>query len=362
MNYIEKWFSIHDIMQFVVIDHTGVINRFFDNINTHYENFSVQKNDKNSDLIIEIGNFTPDLNDVYETGNKKYFFKPNYMFIPRERHKGAEWKFEITGLNDPTTIVKIDCNYLGRIFITGNIVDFLIHLKLLQKGFSLIHASAVAKNGFGYLLSSRGGGGKTTYALELLENGYDFLGDNYVIINKDTIFSYPTSLSIFTYNLRPSIMGNISSFEKLLLGIKKIIYNLTGGYAKIFSKINPKRITNNIIYSSKIGGIILLIPRNVKEYYAAKLIKSDKNTLIKKIVYNQMLEFNNFNRYIDEYSYLFPIDPFSSHWETYRDSLVENLDNNSILFYQLDVPVHFDNKVKNLIIELINNDSNKVQL
>ncbi|NIO36955.1 hypothetical protein GTO27_04545 [Candidatus Bathyarchaeota archaeon] len=66
-----------------------------------------------------------------------------------------------------------------------------LQMKLLDKGFSFIHASAVARNNECIIFPAFSDTGKTTTALSFLKDGYDFLGDDKVITDGQNVFSYP---------------------------------------------------------------------------------------------------------------------------------------------------------------------------
>jgi hypothetical protein len=346
------YFSIHDIMNFAVVDHTGYFNRRFNTFDTHYENFISERRLDECDLIIELGKFEPNLKNTYVVGGKKYYFSEDSLYVSRESYKGGKWKLQVHGINNGKTIAKIDCNALGRLTIPGHVIDFLIHLKLLEKGYPIIHASAISKNGVAFAFSSRGGGGKTTVALELASNGFKLLGDNFVMIHEGQVFAFPTSLSIFTYNLAPIVASNLNFKEKMSLTSKKILHKGTMGYAKIFTKINPKKIFPDIDSSSKLHNAFLLIPHthNVNEKILVN--EMDFHEFVNKIGYNQMLEFPYFCRYIEEYSYLFPQAELSLHWEKYKDSINNNFPKDSI-YYKVTVPKRFNSNVFKSIGELV---------
>lgn len=347
-------YSIDNVLNFIVIDRTKFTNRIFNTFDKHYENFVSSHDLEDCDLIIEIGKFKPNLDNSYNVGDGKYYFQEEYMYISKEQYKGAKWKFEINGLNSSQTTVKIDCNTLGRIFITGNVIDFLIHLKLLQKGYTIIHASAVANGENAFIFSGRGGGGKTTIALEMITQGLSLLGDNYLILNKGEAIAFPTSLSIFNYNLAPIISKSISSKEKIELKIKSALYKLSGGYAKFFTKVNPKRISD-LISSSKIKQVFLIIPstRSLNTPITVEDIRYQD--LIAQMKYNLMLEFPFFNKYIEEYSYLFPQSYFSLHWDKYTESLIDNLPN-TVKYSKIIVPTTYNKSIFSKIAKMANSD------
>jgi hypothetical protein len=332
LNSKEQYFSIQNVLNFTVNEK----NKFkvFDTLYKHYENFKINEKPSELDLIINLGKFTPKIEEKHVVGYGKYYIGSDYLYVANESYKGANWTFEVIGIEDQTTVLNIDFNTSGRIFITGHVIDFLIQLKLLQKSFSLVHASGISKNGSATIFSGRGGGGKTSIALESLNHGYDFLGDNYLLVKNNEIFSFPTSLSLFTYNLADIILKKLKTNEKIAISLKNLLYKISGGYAKFFTKINPKRITE-ITKNSKLDTIFIIQPiEDNKVSLAVK--KMDRTKALKKMCHNQMLEFTFFNQYMEIYSYIFPEKNLSKHWNLYFETLNNNISEN-ITFYEVSI-------------------------
>ncbi|MDP1551434.1 MAG: hypothetical protein Q8M06_00275 [Methanobacteriaceae archaeon] len=332
MNDNKQFFSIQNKINFVINEKNKF--KIFDTLYKHYENFKTPDKLSDLDLIFNLGKFTPKTEGKYVVGYGKYYIGSDYLYVANESYKGANWSFEILGIEDKTTIVNIDFNTYGRIFITGHVIDFLIHLKLLQKDNPIIHASGISKKESCTIFSARGGGGKTSIALESLNQGYGFLGDNYLIVNQDEIFSFPTSLSLFTYNLADIILKKLKTKEKVSISLKNLLYKISNGYAKFFTKINPFRITE-VIPKSNLQNVFILQPNVDKE---KKIIVNeiDREIALKKIYYNQMLEFTYFNQYMAIYSYLFPEKNLSKHWDMYFNALKKNISEN-INFYEVSI-------------------------
>jgi len=321
----------------MIVDRTKF--EIFDTLYTHYKNFEVKNKPEKVDLIFNLGNFKPDIEGKYQVGYGKYYVGEDYFYVKKEEYKGAKWKFEINGINENITEVNIYFNPSGRIFITGNVIDFMIHFKLTNKSYPIIHASGISKNGNGIAFSGRGGSGKTSIAFEFLNNEFDFLGDNYIILNKGNIFSFPTSLSLFTYNLNDMILNKLNFNEKVSINLKNFLYNLSGGYVKFFTKINPKRI-HSVLSSSSLDKVFLIQPiENFNKQISIE--EMEREMAIKKILYNQMLEFTFFNQYIEIYSFFYPDKKLSKHWDLYKNSISKNL-SEEIKFYEISLSSEFN--------------------
>lgn len=54
-----------------------------------------------------------------------------------------------------------------------------------QNGMLLLHSACVGVDGKGVMLSARGGGGKSTLAVSCLLNRFDFVSDDYILVNQE---------------------------------------------------------------------------------------------------------------------------------------------------------------------------------
>jgi hypothetical protein len=339
------YLNFHDILKIKINIEAKKFNNCFLNIFKHYENFIYNKPYEKYDLIINLGKFKikPPQNIVYD--NKHITIGENYIYVKKELYKNAKWCFEIFNFEDDNTILNINYNLLGGIFITGNIIEFIIQYKLLQKKYAAIHASGVLKND-SYIFASRGGGGKTTLALKFIEKGYNLLGDNYVILFHNKILSYPTSLSIFTYNISEKMYNLMNINEKISFNLKRILYFVTFHYAKFFTKINPNKVAK-ITNESVQKFLYFIIPVNNNVFLIEEF---ERDIISKHLTHNQMLEFPFFNKYISLYSYFFPEAFFSNYWVTYQNIISNYLKTSKNFIIYLNSN-EFDNFIKKIAVD-----------
>ncbi len=352
---MEKYYNIHDIVRFKII--SDGFNWKFNNIYGAYENFEVA-NIGDLDFVVYLGEFMPCNKNCYIVDNK-YFIRKGYFYCKKDSYKLTNWKFEITGLEDKELIVRIFSNLPGYMWMSGFIIDFLIHYKLNEKSYSIIHASCVSKDNKGYLFSGRGGSGKTTIATSLLERGVKILGDNFVVLYEGKVLSYLSPLNIFTYNLTPLIKRSLSTKERAVLNLKEMIYKINRGYVKIFSKLNLKEIYPELIADkTELDKIFLILPK--KELKEIQIEKIRREKLIEHLVSNQMLDTLMFLPYIFEYSYVFPDSGLATYWDKYRENLNSNLPNDKLLF-RVEVPEKYTSYILEKLQEVINEGSIELQ-
>lgn len=327
--------SLHDIFTFDIVDHrTAGLRRWFD-ISDRYRAFRAPFDPGISpDLTIELGPFTPSLSGCYVLDDE-YHIKPNYFFLARETHKlGGAWQFDAAGLDEERCKVRVNANWTGMPFVSGRVIDFFIHYMLTKRGYTLIHASAIALGNLAAVYAGRGGGGKTTIALGAVErHRFCFMGDNFILCKDGHLFSFYSNLNMFGYNLRPAVWERLSKAERLRFGFWLQVYRLTGGYIKVFTPVSPWRVFPHALQDSA----VLAVFNSLLTDQEFSCVPVDRAKVIGRTVSNQKLEFFPFVRHTGQYGCLFPRSDFARHWEAYEDSLYKNLPDN-IPYYQMTMP------------------------
>ncbi len=347
-----KYYQIHNLISFSIQNNNNFLKKLVDATDITFENFEVEPEISEVDFKIEIGPFKSSRNGC-KILDDNYHIKRN-LLIFADSKKFSKWKIEIFDLESNPKI-KIQTNIAGSVRKPLNFIEFFIQYKLLQQNYSTIHAAGLEKKGNVILLPGTSGGGKTTISLSLIELGYKYLGDNYIIIHNSRAFSYLTPLNIFYYNRVPLIEKSLSNKQKLDLYFRKIIYQLTGGYIKIFKKINPKTVIGNRTKSSGyIKKLCFIEPNESFDPEKHNITLIDINEAVKKMRFNMELEWIQFCKFIYSYGYLMPQSPFSDLWDQYEAILIKNL-NNVREFYCIGVPVLYSklsiSKVINTILE-----------
>ena len=243
----------------------------------------------------------------------------------------------MSGFETDNLVVRISANTFASMIISGFLIDPLINFKLNEKGYSLIHGSCVSKGSRAYLFTAQGGGGKTSTALYAVERGFDFLGDNFTILDKGCVRSFLSPLNIFSFNLVPVVKKNMGIKSKTEFHLKNILYKMTG--LRIVTKINVKEIfPDSLNDKSKVESIFLLIPKEKFD-----IVEIDKEELIGHMVTNLKLDSFPFLKYMMEYSYMFPESKMATHWDRYEENLRRNLSDH-VTIYRVEVPQRYDVK------------------
>jgi len=101
----------------------------------------------------------------------------------------------------------------------NDLFERIFFIKLLQRGYALIHSASIARDDKAYLITALRDTGKTSTVLSLLEHGFKFMSDDLTIVSPDGYaycFPEPVSLSSFTIpgiiNKKPSPTDKIKHY------------------------------------------------------------------------------------------------------------------------------------------------------
>jgi hypothetical protein len=345
---IEKSYNIHNIVSFKIVDNRSAFGRLFSELEDEYEYFEVEEV-ADPDFVIYVGKFIPENRDSYSLDDI-YTVKKGYLFS-RDSYKLDKWKLQIAGLDDKRTTFHLSSNLFGNMHLS-RFSNFFIYLKITEKGYPLVHASAVSKNNKAYLFPSSSGGGKTSLALYFVERGYQFLADNLVILKDANVLSFPSPLRMFTYNLSPRIKRKLGMRRRTSLRLKDFLYKISAGYAKIFLRLHIKDIfAASIVDTSKLNGVYLLTPGN--KLHVSKL---NKEQLVEHLIMNQEVEFYPYLKFMLEYSYMFPNGFVGNYFNSPRTKSKQNLEKalgENFNAFKLEVPPRYTPEVFETIYRMV---------
>lgn len=341
---MESYYSVHDIVTFKIISKIGLLDRLFRGWEIELRDFESFRGVK-PDFIVCIGKFTPHNQDCYFI-DERYYVKEDYLYC-KDSYRYAKWELEMSGFERGNMEVRLNCNLLGKMFISDLILNHLIWLKLNEKGCPIVHGSGVTKDGKAYIFAGQGASGKSTIALNQIERGFKLLGDHFVILNNGYGMSFPSALHLMNFNITPFVKENMSLKHKVFFYLNDWLYKLTGRGTS--TKINIKDIIPSLLEDkAKLHSVYLLLP---KEKFRVERI--GREDLISHLVMNQKLEsLPSFIKYMVEYSYLFPRSNMATYWERYEANLRKAL-SPKIEIYKLEVPRRYDTKTLNEILQKV---------
>ncbi len=239
------------------------------------------------------------------------------------------------------------------------LLNYIINLTFLNKGYLPIHGAAFVYNNTGILVTGWASSGKTEALLSFSLKGAHFIGDEWVFISKtgDKIFAVPIPISIkkwqFKY-LKPVLL-EISIRKRFLFTSIRILQNFNHFF---MSERWKKKFPFDLLTQS-----LPLLERQLKiwvspaDYFKGELqnkyfipeiifliIMHDQDDVIvepasldyviQKIVQTNQYELLHFLKYYHAFKFAFPnkINPILENLESYQKALIEQIFFNKKIF------------------------------
>jgi len=118
----------------------------------------------------------------------------------------------------------------------------LIVVLAYAKGFlwwpdkTILHASAVEIKNKAFVFAGCGNVGKTSIVLNLINcDGFNYLADDWLIIDKEKAYPFPTPIRIYPYNLKNK------EIAKKIFGYKSFYYRSLFSFIDVCQKLAPHR-------------------------------------------------------------------------------------------------------------------------
>ncbi len=334
------YYNFHDLLKVRIIIHEpGWFDSYLEKTFHHYEVDRLNQ----IELSIEIGPFSPELKDCAIVDGK-YFIRKDYIFY-KSSYKMAWWETEIEGIEKELTKVRIKCNNLGRMVIPGETIYNLIRFKLGQKGYPLLHGSAVGKDGVAYVFSARGGTGKTISTLNFVRRGFDFFSDDSVILEDHEVFGFIVPFNLrFTYDIETLLGIKFSYKIKRDLFLKRLIYFLTLGHISLFTTLEAREVFSHQIKNhAPLKKVFIL--------FQGPTFNIEKNFPLEwgvvDLLINMQFECPELIRTLLAYSYCFPQNPLTDFWEKIARQIKNAM--NGVELYRISIPIFYSQEVFNLI-------------
>lgn len=352
-------YNIHNILKLQII-----INKkfnLFKYFNVEHRFFEVETVE-NPDIILNIDKFAPSNTDCYIV-DSKYYIKKNYFYCKDSSGK-TEWELEIFGFESGSTIINFDVKVPGIrgllpiLGVHNLFLSPLIDYKLANKGYFLLHSAGLGKDNKAFLLAGMGGAFKTTLAMDFSRKaGFDFFGDERVILHDSNVWSYPVGLVSFDYRCRylPT-----EKKRNLIDKINLIRYNL-------YNYHHLNKLNVHIGEASRLCAIFFM--NRHSETKSLNINKCNLKKAIEKLVINNEMEMNHaympnimglssnpFFEYMLAYSFIFPDGQMAQCWENLKKNLKGSLEN--VPIYEIEIPEKYnDNLFKNVydyVISMVN--------
>lgn len=262
-----KYYNLHDLVNLKVVAEDLKGSKY---IHTRYSYFLADPN-KTVDIVVRLvslKNF-PEI----ETARKENYKITKDSIVWSDTRRLGKWKAQIRGLKSGNIEIYFAGNAFSYKYLVFYILEPLINMALMRKGFCLVHASCFSVEDRGFLVSAYPSSGKTSILLQMLANGADYLADEMTIISKDGFaYLYYSPVSLSDYNLKGNIMKQIGFLNCIKKYIFKMIRVMTGCFIKLVIQVFPEKLLN--------GGKLL----NVSKIKLGYII--DKNQHVSQNTYN----------------------------------------------------------------------------
>ena len=143
-------------------------------------------------------------------GDTRSLSAPVSIYMPSLRSETPRWMKVARMLVRNDFLTQEEA--VADVILTGLVEPFLYY-RLQNEGHSLVHASAVS-NGLGIMFYGSSNVGKTSMALHMVKEGFEFFGDDLVILNENgRLLSYPKRIKLEAQHLTayPALTSRIGS-------------------------------------------------------------------------------------------------------------------------------------------------------
>jgi hypothetical protein len=277
--------------------------------------------DRSSTPVIVSIKFKQQLADVeyLKMVGRKFLFDESACYLSENT---ALVKIQFDKLLDEDFTIYIEPNF-DPIRFVGYLLEPIIRIRLLKKGFVSIHSSSCYINGQMFLFPAWGNVGKTNLILAMHKNGATIFGDDWTTITPDgkaLIDIRPLNLLFYNFKVFPEYLEMISWKKKFFLKLDSIIrdksslrkqrsatmlriYELTLRLTETLSNthISLDSIQENKITESEVTSVYLMMKhkeQSIKKFETIEIEEIAKKSAICFVYENQSF-FNN----IEEYMY-----------------------------------------------------------
>lgn len=176
-------------------------------------------------------------------------------------------KLYIKNLVSKTVVYYYVNNYVNRInnylhdypspFLQYFITNTLIPSKLLQKGYSFVHAACLEYLNKGFLIVAPPNTGKTYTSISLTKKGFNYLSDDMTITDGKKAYSYPSNLTLTEKHINDFNIDVLFK-NRIQLKIRNMVNKIPYAYATEGLRINPKQIISNTIKKASLKYLFFL--------------------------------------------------------------------------------------------------------
>lgn len=135
---------------------------------------------------------------VYDLGGGEVVYDTDVpiMYLLGSR---ARWRIRVSGLATGTTKILTSAPFFDFrpvgfkvTELLSRLTQFVLILKLLDRGLAMCHATTLARDGRAFLLFGYSGTGKSTLAAKMLKEGFQYMSEDFTLVDREgRVYCYP---------------------------------------------------------------------------------------------------------------------------------------------------------------------------
>lgn len=253
-------------------------------------------------LTVVLGPFEPDLKNRHLVDGA--FHVAAGSVFRRYRHKLARWKFEVDGLEDAATRVRIEGNAFSYLVFPYESIHQMILFKLGREGLVFLHALGVARDGRAGLIIGRSGVGKSLLGGKFLRDGYRLLGDDTVFLDgSGAVYGFPLPLGLRSIGASLRDYGvRMTLADRALFLLTRIIKAATLGHIGLLFKLSAARLGNRLAMSARLEYAVFALPSASFSLAA----ETDSGRFLDRVASCGSFETVLLDKLLEAYLYIFP--------------------------------------------------------
>lgn len=246
----------------------------------------------------------------FEKSKDNKILKGNYYFWSHNHKLFVDYGFMNAKLSIENLFghTKVECTTSLERFCTKEswerLILAILSVKLIQKGYTFVHAGCLSHHGKGILIAAMQDTGKTSTVLSLLDGKeFKFLGDDFAIIGKNgTAYSYPKEVRLSPRTLRGKVISPQGALKRKFLGSRILSTFLERFTKKDITRLSrvPKRY---VVDKCLVRKIFVL-----SGYGEERAVRMDKRKAFDAITTLSLQMPNLIETYLDMYYHLFHIN------------------------------------------------------
>lgn len=340
-----RYYNVHNLLKIKIQGPEKKIKYLCKQCEFFYVNEEYQK----VDLEILIGKFEPFIAtcDTFQYVNRKYCVSERIIYA-EDMYKTAKWRLQIEDLYGPKTTFRFDGNSWTKYILHKSFVEVIIRFKLNQKGFLMVHSSAVELDNRGIVFPASPEAGKSSTVLNYLEVGGHFLSDDFSLIGQNIVYAYPTPVTLHSHNLKrnPYIAKIIPRGDKWEIFWRTLVLKLTLGIGDMSHKVDIWNYVadGQVKNSVELQEIAFLTKYNGDRLAIRQISKAE---FVNKIMVVNYFETVLFNAYLQAYYYVNPANLENDFYKKMESNINKLF--YSEVYTEILIPKHY---TKNVFAEL----------